>query len=111
MADVNGVVEVEVLDDRSRVGGVVIHVVAVRHLARASVAAPVDPDDPIAVLDEEQHLRVPVVGREGPAVMEDDGLTVTPILVEDLDTIFGRDCAHGISSSSVVVGVESKSRP
>ena len=58
------------------------------------MAAPVVRDDAVAVLDEEQHLRVPVIGRERPAVAEHDGLSLAPILVEDLNAIFGRDGAH-----------------
>jgi hypothetical protein len=32
VADVDGVAEIQVFDDRGRVGDVVVHVVAVRHL-------------------------------------------------------------------------------
>src|SRR5258705_8681861 len=48
----------------------VIHVVAVRHLARAAMPAAVMGDDAIAVLEEEQHLGVPVVAGQRPAVAE-----------------------------------------
>jgi len=41
------------------------------------------------VVQEEQHLRIPVVGRKRPAMAEDDGLTRTPILVKYLGTVFG----------------------
>src|SRR6185312_7041306 len=56
--------------------------------------APVVGDDAVAVLEEEQHLRVPVIGRQRPAVAEDDGLTLSPVLVEDFDAVLGGDRAH-----------------
>ena len=52
------------------------------------MAAPVVGDDAIAVIEKEQHLRVPVVGRERPAVAEHDRLPVAPILVVDLRPSF-----------------------
>jgi hypothetical protein len=94
MADVNGVLQVEMDGHRREIVGVVIHVVAVRHLARAAMPAAVMGDDAIAVLEKEQHLGVPVVGRQRPAVAEHDGLTLAPVLVEDLDAVFGCDCGH-----------------
>jgi hypothetical protein len=39
--------------------------------------------DAIPVLEEEQHLRVPVIGRQRPAMAEHDGLTFAPVLVVD----------------------------
>ena len=68
--------QVEMLDDRGGVGGVVVHVVAVADLARPAMAAPVMGDDAVALLEEVEHLRVPVVGAQRPAVMEDDRLSV-----------------------------------
>src|SRR4030095_9452634 len=60
----------------------------------AAMAAPVVGYDAIATLDEEQHLRVPIIGRQGPAVAEHDRLAVAPVLVEDLNAVFGGDRAH-----------------
>src|SRR5436305_6820721 len=73
------------------------HVVAIAGLSRASMAAAIVRDDAIAVLEKEQHLRIPVVGRERPAVAEDDGLSAAPVLVVDLDvgSIFFSDCDVG----------------
>jgi hypothetical protein len=96
--DMNGVAESQMLDHGGRVSGVVVHVVAVRHLARASVAAPIDTDDAVAMLDEEQHLGVPVVGAERPPVVEDDRLAFAPVFVEDLDSFAGCDRAHAACS-------------
>src|SRR5690606_21754475 len=54
----------------------------------------------IALRQEEQHLRVPVVGAERPAMVKYDGLGVlgSPVLVENLYVVIGRDKAHGVSS-------------
>jgi hypothetical protein len=64
--------------------GVVIHVVTVSNLSGAAVTATVMRDDAIAVAEEEEHLRVPVVGGKRPAMAEDDRLTGAPVLVENL---------------------------
>ena len=72
----NGVVKIEMAGHGGQVVGVVIHVVAVAGLAGAAVAAAVMGDDAIAVLEEEQHLRVPVIGGQRPAVVEMDGLGI-----------------------------------
>jgi hypothetical protein len=36
---------------------------------------------------------------ERPAMMKDDRLAVTPVLVKNLDAVLGRDCAHGFASN------------
>src|SRR3989454_7661062 len=71
-----------------------IHVMAAAGLGGAAMAAPVMGYDAIAVLEEEQHLRVPIIGRERPTVAEHDGLTLAPVLVEDLNAVFGGDRVH-----------------
>ena len=89
MANVDGVAQIEMRDDRGGVRGVVVHVVTIADLARPAMAAPVMRNDAIALLQEVEHLGVPVVGAERPAMMEDDGLRVpgTPVLVVDRRTI------------------------
>src|SRR5262245_26149471 len=72
-----------------------VHVVAVGGLSGAAMAAPVVRDNPIALLKKEEHLRVPVIGRQRPAVAENDRLPRTPVLVVDLDSIAGCDSWHG----------------
>src|SRR5512133_2026556 len=99
MADVNCVLEIEMRRQRGKIVGIVVHVVAVAGLGGSSMAAPVMGDDAIAVLEEEQHLGVPVIGRQGPAVAEYDGLTASPVLVEDLDAIGSGDHAHVVLPS------------
>jgi hypothetical protein len=52
------------------------------------MAAPVVGYDAIAVFEEEQHLRVPVIGRQRPTMAEHDRLSTAPVLIVDLD-VFG----------------------
>src|SRR5689334_8622812 len=51
-------------------------------------------DHAIPTMQEEQHLRVPVVGRQRPAVAEYDGLTGAPVLEEQLGSIPGGVRGH-----------------
>ncbi len=53
------------------------------------MAAAVMRDHAVAVLQKVQHLAVPVVRTQRPAVREDDGLAATPVLVEDLGAVAG----------------------
>ena len=76
------------VNHRGGVGGVMVHVVIIRYLARAAVAATIDADHPAGLkLNKKQHLGIPVIRTEWPAVMEHNGLTFAPILIEDLDAI------------------------
>src|SRR5438128_1001301 len=68
-----------------QVVGVMIHVMAPAGLGGAAVTSSVMGDDAIAFLEEEQHLRVPIIGRQRPAVAEHDGLTFAPVLIIDVD--------------------------
>src|SRR5213593_2220497 len=68
-----------------KVVGIMIHVMAIARLGRPAVASSVMGDDAKAVFEEEQHLRVPVVGRQRPAVAEHDRLTFAPVLIIDVD--------------------------
>jgi hypothetical protein len=91
---VDGILQVEMGDHRGKIVGIVIKVMAVGDLRRAAVAAAIVGDDPIAVIEEEQHLGVPVVGGKRPPVTEHDGLALSPILVENLDAVLGCDKAY-----------------
>src|SRR5262249_50027921 len=74
--------------------GVVVHVVSVTGLAGTSVASAVMRDDPIAVIQEKHHLRVPVVGAQWPAVAENDWLACSPVLVINLCTVLRGERTH-----------------
>lgn len=97
MADEHGVFEVEVLDDGEEIVRVSVHVVAVPGLARSSVTATIVGDDSVAMLSQEEHLVLPVVAVEGPAMAENDWLAswVSPVLVEDFGLVFSGDERHG----------------
>src|SRR4030095_7337290 len=99
MADVNGVAQIQMFDDRRGVWSAVVHVMTVAHLARPAMAAPVMSNDPIPLPEEVEHPSVPGIGAQRPAMMEDDRLRVLgdPVLVVDLGAVFGRDEAHGIT--------------
>ncbi len=62
MADVNRILQIEMVGDGLQIVGIVIHVVAIAGLGRASMSAPIMCNDPEALAEEEKHLRVPVVG-------------------------------------------------
>src|SRR5689334_23064611 len=94
VTDVYGVDEIEMFDDCRSVGCVMIHVVSVRHLTRPSMAPAIDTHNPIPLLNEVQHLRIPVVRAERPPVVEHNGLATAPVLIEDLSAVLGGDRAH-----------------
>jgi len=49
------------------------------------MSAPIMRDDAIAVFEEERHLRIPVIGRQRPAVAENDRLTFALVFIIDVD--------------------------
>lgn len=99
----NGALHAEMVDHGRHVIGIVIHVVTVPNLTRASVTAAVVRDDAIALRQEKEHLGVPVIGTERPTVMEEDDLCVArpPVLVEDLNAILRCDISHDQHSFSI----------
>src|SRR5580698_2595098 len=94
MSNMDGVFQVEMSCKGGQIIGVMVHIVSVGGLGGATVTTAVMGDHAIAVLQEEQHLRIPVIGRQRPAMAEHDGLARTPVLVEDLNTVFSSNCAH-----------------
>ncbi len=61
-------------------------------------------DAPEAVVHEKEHLCVPHVRIQGPAVRERDNWTIPPVLVIDLRAILGGDVAAvlGLGKFSLV---------
>src|SRR5437762_1468426 len=74
------------------------NVVAIPRLGGTTVPSPVMRDDSIALLAEEQHLSVPIVRSERPAVTEHYGLALSPVLVVNLCAVFCCDSRHEIFS-------------
>src|SRR5438874_7100260 len=85
MTNVHGMLHIKMRDQSRKVVGIVIHVMAIARLGGPTVASPVMGDDAIALFEEEQHLRVPVIGRQRPTMAEDDGLSFAPIFIIDVD--------------------------
>src|ERR1700716_2209162 len=86
--------EVEMCGQGRQVVGVVIHVMAAIGLRGTPMSPSVVSYDTIAVVEKEHHLRVPIIGRQRPAVTKDDGLTFAPVLVVNLRSVFGRNRGH-----------------
>ena len=100
-ADQDGALQVERLDKLREVVGIGVHVVAAPGLARAAMSATVMGNAAIAVGGQEQHLSLPAIRIERPAVAEHHRLSCAPVLVVDLRAVFRRDRAHGRISSIV----------
>ena len=96
MADVDRILQIEVFDHSRCVRGIVVHVVAVADLNSAPVATPVVGNNAVAFAEEVKQLSVPIVRTQRPAVMKDKRLRVsgTPILIEDLHSVFSRNGTH-----------------
>src|SRR5208283_614275 len=94
VAYVDGILQVQFFSKGGKIVGVGIHIVAVPGLGGTAVPAAVMGDNSKTMLAEEQHLSVPVVCAEGPAVAEDDRLSFAPILVIDGGAVFGGNCGH-----------------
>jgi len=56
VSDVDCILEIQVRRDRRKIVGIVIHVVAVGGLSRASMAATIVRNDAISVTQKEHHL-------------------------------------------------------
>src|ERR1700734_2840581 len=78
---VNGVFQIKFFSQSRQIVGVGIHFVAIPGLRGTAVPSAVMRDHSITALAEEQHLSVPVVPRERPAVTEHDRLPFSPVLV------------------------------
>src|SRR5437764_10723693 len=85
MADVNRILEVEMIGHGFQIVCIVIHVVSAAGLSGAAMSAPISRNDAETFAEEKKHLRVPIVGRQRPAVAEDDGLSFAPVLIIDID--------------------------
>src|SRR5260370_35303070 len=88
---VDCVLQVKLFGKHREIVGVGVHVIAVPGLCGTAVPSPIVRDAPITTLAEEQHLSVPVVCGERPAVPEHDGMALSPVLLVNLCTAFGCD--------------------
>src|SRR6476469_2832292 len=97
VANVNYILQIEMPGHRREIVGVMVHAVPVAGLSGTTMAAAIMGDDPIALAKEEQQLSIPIVCRERPAVAEHDGLSLTPILVENFDAVLGSRYWHALT--------------
>jgi hypothetical protein len=84
MPDVDGVLEIEVIDQFGEIVGVMVHIVAVPRLTGTAMAAEVMTDAAIAVAGEEEHLVLESIRRQRPAMAEDDRPSLAPVLESPL---------------------------
>src|SRR2546422_7329020 len=90
--------------ERREVISVVIHIMSVAGLARSPVTSSIMGDDAIAIIQEKHHLGIPVIRTQWPAMTENNRLSLSPILVIDLCSVFSRDCRHKTSPFGRVPG-------
>src|SRR5664279_1192721 len=94
MPDVDGSLEVQLCNERRKIVGVRVHVVAAPRLAGAPVPTAVVADAPVSVRCQIKHRIFPGIDCQWPPIAEDDRLTRSPILVVDLGPVFGGEGAH-----------------
>src|SRR5258708_38681154 len=94
VADMHRFLKVEMCGQRRQVVSIMIHVMAATGLGGTAMSAPVVGYDAITLVEEEQHLRVPIIRRKRPAMAKHDGLPFAPILVINLRSVFRHDRAH-----------------
>ena len=94
MADVNRIFQVEMIGNGLQIVGVMVHVVSTAGLSRAAMSAPISRNDAKTSADEKKHLRVPIIGRERPAVTEHNRLPAAPVFIIDVDvrSVFFSNC-------------------
>src|SRR5207249_6199900 len=85
MADVNRILEVEMIGHGLQIVGIVVHVVSAASLSRATMSAPISCNDAETFAEEKKHLRVPIIRRERPAVTEHNRLPAAPVFIIDVD--------------------------
>src|SRR6266487_7426 len=85
MADVNRILQVEMIGDGLQIVGVVVHVVSAAGLSRATMSAPIIRNDAETFAGEKKHLCVPIIRRERPAVTEHNRLPAAPVFIVDVD--------------------------
>jgi hypothetical protein len=96
VADMDCALYAEVINHGRDVVSIVIHVVSVPDLTGAPVTTSVVCNNPVAVGQEKEHLRVPIVRAQWPSMMEKDDLGIArpPVFVKDLDTVSRSDIPH-----------------
>jgi hypothetical protein len=97
VADHCDAIHVECGEEFGKVVRVGVHVVAVPWLTGTSVAPAVVRNAAEAVRGKVEHLGLPGIGAERPAVAEAHDRARTPVLVVDVCAVFDCDVVHVIS--------------
>src|SRR4051794_37442824 len=97
--------QIERFDDSGEIVSIAVHIVSGRSLAGSAMTAPIMRDCAKTVFREEEHLTIPGVRAQRPAVRECYDRTLTPLLVINLRSIFRSDCAHTSCSFCLCVAV------
>src|SRR5204862_6092015 len=84
--------QIKLVEKGSHVVGIGIHLIAVPGLIGAPMPAQIVRDHAIAAHYEEQHMRVPGVGRERPPMRENDRLSGYPIFIKYACDYFVYEC-------------------
>src|SRR5579871_3914221 len=99
MPNMDRIFQTQMRRKRRQVVGIMIHIVPIGHLRRASMPTPVVRDHAIPLAQKEHHLVIPVIRRKRPAMAEHDRLARTPVLVKDLNAVLGGNSWHTDSFS------------
>lgn len=99
--------EIEVLDQRREIVGVRVHLVALRGLARSTVTTTIVGDAAKPSRREQEHLALPAVRAERPAMTEDHHRARAPVFGVKLRSVLrrqgghdGRDCTRCASTNA-----------
>src|SRR5450432_1812208 len=102
--------QVKFFSECRKIIGVCIHIIPVPSLRGAAVPPPIVSNDSVAPLAEEQHLSIPVVRCERPAVTENYGLSRAPVFVKNLGPVFGCNRRHLVFSLAAIFRYRSAPR-
>ena len=95
MADMDRILEIELLDELGEIVGIGVEIIALPGLARAAVAATVMRDAAVAARGKEEHLVFQRVRGKRPAMAEDHRLPFAPVLKINFGSVFRLDEWHG----------------
>src|SRR5215469_17394122 len=87
MANMNRILQVEMIGDGLQIVGIMVHVVSAAGLSRATMFAPIARYDSETFTEEKKHLRVPIIRGKWPAMTEHNGLSTSPVLIIDVDVL------------------------
>ncbi len=76
--------QIQLFQERGKIVGIRVHVVAFRGLAGAPVTATVVRDTTESLRGEEEHLCLPAIRRQWPSVAEDNRPSGAPVFIVDL---------------------------